>query len=77
MLIILLIAAGLARAQSTQQLMGSGGATAVGGRNSVSGSTLQGASSGLGNAANTAAQGLTGRNLNVNANTNQNATGVY
>lgn len=77
MLVIVLIAPGLARAQGGQQLTGSGGAAAVGGSNRVSGSTLQGASSGLGNAANTAAQGLTGRNLNVNANTNQNATGVY
>jgi hypothetical protein len=77
MLIIVLTVPGLARAQGGQQITGSGGATAVGGRNTVSGSTLQGASSGLGNAANTAAQGLTGRNLNVNANTNQNATGVY
>lgn len=77
MLVLVLTAPGLAHSQGGQQIMGSGGATAVGGRNQVSGSTLQGASSGLGNAANTAAQGLTGRNLNVNANTNQNATGVY
>lgn len=77
MLIIVLMAPTMAGAQGAQQLTGSGGAAAVAGRNRVSGSTLQGASSGLGNAANTAAQGLTGRNLNVNANTNQNATGVY
>lgn len=77
MLIIVLIAPGMAVAQGAQQLTGAGGAAAVGGMNRISGSTLQGASSGLGNAANTAAQGLTGRNLNVNANTNQNATGVY
>ncbi len=76
-LVLILMTAGSASAQSRQQLTGSSGAAAVSGTNAVSGSTLQGASSGLGNAANTAAQGLTGKNLNVNANTNQNATGVY
>lgn len=76
-LALILMTAVSASGQGAQQLTGSSGAAAVSGTNAVSGSTLQGASSGLGNAANTAAQGLTGKNLNVNANTNQNATGVY
>jgi hypothetical protein len=55
---------------------GSTGVMGISGSNAISGSTVQGSTSSLGNAANTAAQGLKGQNVNANLNTNQNTTGV-
>jgi hypothetical protein len=55
---------------------GSTGVLGISGANAISGSTVQGATTGLGSAANTAAQGLSGQNVNANMNTNQNTTGV-
>lgn len=59
-----------------QGITGSAGAAAVSGGNTIKGSTLQGSASSLGNAANTAVQGLKGQNVNANLNTNQNTQGI-
>jgi hypothetical protein len=48
----------------------------ISGANTISGSTVQGATTSMGNGANTAANGLSGQNVNANLNTNQNTTGV-
>ncbi|MGH2394927.1 MAG: hypothetical protein ACRDGH_15795, partial [Candidatus Limnocylindria bacterium] len=74
---VVLFTPGLAWAQgSTQGISGSTGVMGVSGGNTIHGSTMQGATTSLGNAANTAANGLSGQNVNANLNANQNTTGV-
>jgi hypothetical protein len=74
---VVLFTPGLVGAQSsTQGISGSTGVMGVSGANAISGSTLQGSTTSLGNAANSAANGLAGQNVNANLNTNQNTTGV-
>jgi hypothetical protein len=75
--VVVLFTPGLVWAQgSSQGISGSTGVMGVSGANSIQGSTMQGSTSSLGNAANTAANGLSGQNVNANLNTNQNTTGV-
>jgi hypothetical protein len=64
----------LAVAQTNQGAMT--GSMGVTGGNTISGSTLQNATTGMGNAAGSAVQGLAGNNVNANVNQNQNTTGV-
>jgi hypothetical protein len=70
----LLMTPGLAVAQNAGG--GMAGSMGVQGGNTISGSTLQNATTGMGNAAGSAVQGLAGQNVNANVNQNQNTTGV-
>jgi hypothetical protein len=75
-LAVVLIAPGLAVAQQNiSSPAGMSGLQGVSGANTISG-TLQNTTTGLGNAAGTAVQGLRGQNVNANLNTNQNTTGI-
>jgi hypothetical protein len=75
---VVLFTPGLVRAQGGGSIgvSGSNGVMGISGGNTISGSTVQGSTSSLGNAANSAAQGLKGQNVNANLNTNQNTTGI-
>jgi hypothetical protein len=74
---VVLFTPGLIHAQGgSVGVSGSTGVMGISGANSISGSTVQGSTAGLGSAANTAAQGLSGQNVNANLNTNQNTTGI-
>jgi hypothetical protein len=74
---VVVLTPGLVWAQgSSQGISGSTGVMGVSGANTIHGSTLQGSTTSMGNAANTAANGLSGQNVNANLNTNQNTTGV-
>lgn len=73
----LVLTPGLLGAQGSQQgISGSTGVMGISGGNTISGSTVQGSTTSLGNAANTAVNGLRGQNVNANLNANQNTTGV-
>lgn len=77
MLAVALFTPALVGAQgSSQGISGSTGVLGISGGNTISGSTVQGATTSLGNGANTAANGLRGQNVNANLNTNQNTTGI-
>ncbi len=79
---VILAAVLLAVPQVVHAQGGSVGATSstgvlgIAGGNTITGSQIQGSTAGLGNAANTAASGLTGQNVNANLSTNQNTTGI-
>ncbi|HSF07308.1 MAG TPA: hypothetical protein VLG10_16115 [Methylomirabilota bacterium] len=75
-LAVVLFTPELVGAQGGQAVSGSTGVTGISGANTIQGATIQGANTGLGAAANTAANGLRGQNVNANLNTNQNTTGV-